>query len=285
MSESWSEPGPSTEPTNPTGRPGPDHPADPSTKPWSGGGREELADAVRRLMALTVTAAAPPEVLAEAARRAGMVADELEPHVPEAGVEPVARFADQSVPSGEVHSLSGAMPFDVVIGSCNPVAVPLTVEFDPPRAIGRATFTPIYEGAPGCVHGAVLAGAFDMVLTAANIIADGAGPTVNLAIRYLKPTLIGQPAVFEAWVTERTDRRTYSQGRLIQGGVVTVEADGEFVNMDRSRIGAMHRRDGATAAGATTARDPGSGASEAMVAPGGNGEAFPAVPEQGGAPR
>jgi hypothetical protein len=30
---------------------------------------------------------------------------------------------------------------------------------------------------------------------------------------------------------------------------VTVEAQGEFVNMDRSRIRAMHRRDGATRTG------------------------------------
>ncbi len=152
---------------------------EPGTKPWSGGGREELADAVRRLMVLTVTAAAPPEVLTEAARRAGMLADELEPHVPAAGVEPVARFADHPDSPREAHTLSAAMPFDVVIGSCNPVALPLTVEFDPPKAVARATFTPVYEGAPGCVHGAVLAGAFDIVLTAANIIADGAGPTVQ----------------------------------------------------------------------------------------------------------
>ena len=218
-------------------------------KPWSGGGREELADAVRRLMALTVTADAPPEVLTELARRAGMLADDLEPHVPAAGNEPVPRYADRSVPPAEAHTLSDAMPFDVVIGSCNPVAVPLAIEFDPPKAIGRATFTPVYEGAPGCVHGAILAGTFDIMLTAANIIANGAGPTVNLSIRYLKPTLITQPAVFEAWVTERTDRRTHSQGRLIQGGVVTVEAQGEFVNMGRSRIRAMHRRDGTAPAG------------------------------------
>ena len=82
------------------------------------------------------------------------------------------------------------------------------------------------------MHGAVLAGAFDIMLTAANVIADGAGPTVNLSIRYRKPTLIGQPAVFEAWVTDRTDRRTHSRGRLHPERVVTVEADGEFVNMD-----------------------------------------------------
>ena len=232
-------------------------PAGPVPRPWSGGGREELADAVRRLMALTVTAAAPPDVLSQAARRAGELADDLEAHVPAAGVEPVARFADRSVSSDGARSMSDAMPFDVVIGSCNPVALPLAIEFEPPKAIGRATFTPIYEGAPGCVHGAILAGAFDIMLTAANIIADGAGPTVQLSVRYLKPTLIGQPAVFEAWVTERTDRRTFSQGRLIQGGVVTVTAEGEFVNMDRSRIQAMHRRGGSAAPGPS---DQGDGA-------------------------
>jgi acyl-coenzyme A thioesterase PaaI-like protein len=228
----------------------PRRPVVPTAKPWSGGGREELADAVRRLMALTVTAAPPPEVLLETARRAGALADELQAHVPVAGAEPTARFADHSVQPEEAHTLAAAMPFDVVIGSCNPVALPLVVEFDPPKALGRATFTAPYEGAPGCVHGAVLAGAFDIMLTAANVIADGAGPTVSLSIRYLKPTLIAEPAYFEAWVTERSDRRTHSQGRLTQGGVVTVEAHGEFVNMDRSRIGAMHRRDEASGADA-----------------------------------
>ena len=111
------------------------------------------------------------------------------------------------------------MPFDVVIGSCNPVALPLTVEFDPPRAIGRAVFTPTYEGAPGCVHGAVLAGAFDIMLTAANVIADGAGPTVSLSIRYLKPTLIGQPArVRGVGDRARPTAGPTAAGRLIQGG-------------------------------------------------------------------
>ena len=219
-----------------------------------------MADAVRRLMALTVTAAAPPGVLADAAGRAAEVADALEAYVPKPGAEPAERFGERSVAPEEAHTLAAAMPFDVVIGSCNPVALPLTIEFDRPRALGLATFTAIYEGAPGLVHGAVLAGAFDIMLTAANVIADGAGPTVSLTVHYLKPTLIGEPAHFEAWVTEQTDRRTFSQGRLIQGGMVTVEAEGEFVNMDRSRIRALHRRDGS---GSGAARPP----SEAGWAP------------------
>ena len=45
------------------------------------------------------------------------------------------------------------MPFDVVIGICNPVALPIAIEFDPPKAIGRAVFTAPYEGAPGWCTG------------------------------------------------------------------------------------------------------------------------------------
>jgi acyl-coenzyme A thioesterase PaaI-like protein len=214
-------------------------------KPWSGHGREELADAVRRLIELTVTSSAPPHLLAETATQAAALADRLEHHVPEPGPEPTARFADDSVHADQAEQLASAMPFDVVIGTCNPIAPPIVIEFERPKAIGRVVFGPTYEGAPGLVHGAVLASAFDIILTAANVIAGGPGPTVSLSIRYRKPTLIGQPSVFEGWVTEIDDRRTHSRGRLLQNGVVTVEAVGEFVNMERSRIAGLHRRDDA----------------------------------------
>ena len=64
-----------------------------------------------------------------------------------------------------------------------------------------------------------------------------------LTIRYLKPTRIGVVSPFESEVTELTERRTHGIGRLIQDGVVTVEAVGEFVNMDRTKINALHRGD------------------------------------------
>ena len=68
------------------------------------------------------------------------------------------------------------MPYDVVVGPFNPVALPVVLDFDPPKALGRAVFDVTYEGAPGCVHGAVLAATFDIILTAANAIV-GAGRT------------------------------------------------------------------------------------------------------------
>jgi acyl-coenzyme A thioesterase PaaI-like protein len=215
----------------------------PTDRPWSGGGREELAAALRRLTELTVTAMAPGPVLQAAAAQMTSLADELEAYVPESGASPVSRFADRSTPPS-ASGLAGAMPFDMVIGSCNPVAPPIEIEFEPPTAVGRVTFSPTYEGAPGVVHGAVLAGAFDMMLTAANVIADGAGPTVSLTIRYRKPTLVGEPCRFESWVTSANGRRTRSVGRLLQGDVVTVEAEGEFVDMARFDVSRMHRREG-----------------------------------------
>ena len=223
-------------PTPPPLRPGP------PGRPWAGGGREELAAAVRRLMELTVTATPAAGTLGEVAAEVDALADRLAFAVPDDGPVPQARFADETVRSEEARTLVSAMPFDMVVGPCNPLAPPIEMWFEPPLAKGRVVFTPTYEGAPGCVHGAALAAAFDIVLTAANVLVDGAGPTVELTIRYRKPTLVGVESTFESWVNEKTDRRTFSEGRLIQDGIVTVEAVGEFVNMERRRIDALHRR-------------------------------------------
>jgi hypothetical protein len=195
-------------------------------------------------MATTVTSLATAELLTEATRELSSVADRLERHTPEWDGVVADRYADHDVESGQRFDMADVMPFDVVIGTCNPVALPLTIEFEPPKAIGHAVFTAPYEGAPGCVHGAVLAGAFDLVLTAANIVTGAAGPTVTLSIRYLHPTVIDRPARFEGWVTSIEGRRIHSRGQLIQAGVVTVEAVGEFITMDRSRLASMHRRGG-----------------------------------------
>ena len=212
----------------------------PPGRPWSGGGREELAAAVRRLMELTVTSAPPPGVLDEVAARVEAASDELEFAVPDDS-EPVPRFAGYDVAVEERSGLTDTMPFDMVAGPCNPLAPPIELWFDPPVARGRAVFAPTYEGAPGWVHGAALAAAFDIILTAANVLADAAGPTVELTIRYRRPTLIGVESLFESQVTEVTDRRTHSRGVLTQNGTVTVEAVGEFVNIDRDKIAALHR--------------------------------------------
>lgn len=196
-----------------------------------------MAEELRRLIRLSVSTAPPAEETAALTARLAAVADRLEAHRPEV---PLPRFmgpADDGPASGP--PLAGTMPFDIVVGGFNPLALPVRLAFEPPRALGYATFNVAYEGAPGCVHGGALAATFDIVFTAANAIAEATGPTVRLEVRYRRPTLIDEEALFEAWVTEVTPRRVYSQGRIVQGGTVTVEAEGEFAVLDHARVRQM----------------------------------------------
>jgi acyl-coenzyme A thioesterase PaaI-like protein len=199
-----------------------------------------LTDVVRRLVALTVSTAASSEVLFQVSSELDLLADRLEAEMPSV---PFPRFMGRE-PRMPLNGsdMESVMPFDPVVGRFNPLALPVRLDIDPPRALGYATFTTPYEGAPGCVHGACIAGAFDLVLTAANLVAGAAGPTVRLALRFRRPTLLGQEAVFEAQVDKRTERRIHTTGRLLQNGEVAVEAQGEFATLDMSQIADLHRR-------------------------------------------
>jgi acyl-coenzyme A thioesterase PaaI-like protein len=199
-----------------------------------------LSDAVRRLIAMTVSTAASGELLAQVASEVDLLADRLQTDLPD---RPFPRFMprDPSKPR-DGREIESAMPFDPVVGRFSPLALPVRIEVDPPKALGHAVFTTPYEGAPGCVHGACIAGAFDIVLTAANMIAGAAGPTVRLALRFRRPTLLRHDALFEAWVEDQTERRIHTVGHLIQDGKVAVEARGEFATLDMSQIADLHRR-------------------------------------------
>lgn len=199
-----------------------------------------LARSVRRLIDLTVTNVAPPEVLERVAGKLDDAAELLAGYEPP---EPHPRFVvPDDAASGTFdpdHDMHAAMPYDPVIGHFNPLALPVSISFEPPLAIGDARFTTAYEGGPGWVHGAVIAAAFDIVLTAANQISNSAGPTVWLTTRYKRPTLVGVDTRFEGEVVANDGRRVTSRGRLIQDGVVCVEAEGEFAVIPLGRLRRM----------------------------------------------
>lgn len=205
----------------------------------------ELADAVRHLTELTVTNAADVGVLEEVTARLRQAAAVLGAHVPDEAhprfVDPgtagaPAAGAGADTETAGTRSMERSMPYDPVIGRFNPLALPVQVWFDPPLALASACFTTPYEGGPGWVHGAAIAATFDIVLTAANHLAQSAGPTVWLTVRFRRPTLVGVEARFEAEVVDNDGRRVRSKGRLVQDGVVCVEAEGEFAVLDPARI-------------------------------------------------
>ncbi len=204
----------------------------------------ELADAVRRLAELTVVSGAPADELRDVVAALQMAVGRLEEHVPE--TSPPKFFPRAPADPTDGSSMHDAMPFDLVIGRYNPLAPPVVVSFEPPKAIGRTRFSSAYEGASGWVHGAAIAAALDIVLTAANRLEEAAGPTVRLTLQYRRPTLLDRESVFESWVEQIGENRVVSKGRLLQDGVVKVEAEGEFAilapdSMEVRRTGSARR--------------------------------------------
>ena len=188
-----------------------------------------MADAVRRLVRITTNNTGDAAWTADAARRLAELADSLEPALP-ASAPP--RYGALRPPE-DPHDI---FPYDPVLGLYNPLALPIEMEWHPPRAIGRATFDTPYEGPPGCVHGAVLAAAFDQVINVANIHSGTAGPTATLTLAYKRPTPLAAPLEFEAWV-ESVDGRKISSRALVRcAGEVTVEASGLFIWVQPDRV-------------------------------------------------
>jgi len=188
---------------------------------------ERLVDGVRRLIALAVTADAPADVLRRAARHVAHAAEALAPHG--ASSRRTTRQAGAADPAA-------VMPFDPVIGALSPLAPPLHCRWEPPTAIGEVCFTAPYEGPPGCVHGGMIAAAFDQVFNVANLMLGTAGPTASLQLHYRRPTPLQVPLRFEGWQDRVEGRRVYTRGRLLAGDRVTVEAEGLFVLVPVERI-------------------------------------------------
>ena len=61
--------------------------------------------------------------------------------IPEGVQEAAAELTepDEDGPPLDV-PLGGAMPYDVIVGPFNPIALPVVLDFEPPRALGRAVF-------------------------------------------------------------------------------------------------------------------------------------------------
>jgi acyl-coenzyme A thioesterase PaaI-like protein len=189
---------------------------------------ERLVEEMRRLIELAVTADAPDEALRRALRHVGDAADALAPHRGD-GSRRTSRQPGSADPAA-------VMPFDPVIGPLSPLAPPLRCRWEPPTAIGEVCFTAAYEGPPGCVHGGMIAAAFDQVFNVANLMLGTAGPTASLRLHYRRPTPLQVPLRFEGW-RERVDgRRVHTRGRLVAGDRTTVEAEGLFVLIPLERI-------------------------------------------------
>jgi acyl-coenzyme A thioesterase PaaI-like protein len=197
--------------------------------------KRRLAAALRELIGLCVTSGAPEEVLREAAERAEAIAASLS-GFPGKSFQEAHRLAREA---SDVHEFADR---GVLVGLSNPVAPPMRFRFENGASIGEVTFGAAFEGAPGWVHGGIVAAAFDQLFGHLQVTMGVPSLTGNLTIHYRRGTPLHTPLTFEARVERREGRRSHVTGRCYARGELTAESESVFVEVDPARMREMFKQ-------------------------------------------
>ncbi len=205
-----------------------------SAMPASGAWAEKrrLAKAMRLVIERLVTSDAPEAELALAADRLEDYAEHLKTHPK---LDRYTGFAE-TANAGDVAAFFDQSP---LIGLANPLSPPIALWAEEGTVYGRVRFGSAYEGPPGCVHGGMVAAAFDEVLGFAQSLTGHPGFTGTLTVRYRKPTPLHTELRFEARVARVEGRKIFAEGRLFAGDALTAEAEGIFVSVGPERFQAL----------------------------------------------
>lgn len=198
--------------------------------------KRRLAAAMRLVMEHLVPSNAPEDEL----RRA---ADGLERYAAALAEHPRLKNIHghpESATSGDVGAFFDQSPF---IGLANPLAPPITIgKAGERKAVAVVTFGSAYEGAPGCVHGGFVAGAFDEVLGYVNALSGQGGMTGRLTIHFRSPTPLHTELFFEAEILRIEGRKIYTAGTLFAGERLCAEAEGLFISVGREKFQELLRQ-------------------------------------------
>ncbi|MEO8695014.1 MAG: PaaI family thioesterase [Acidimicrobiales bacterium] len=110
------------------------------------------------------------------------------------------------------------------IGEYNPCFPVYRLTCADGRGEGEVDFPIVYEGPPGIVHGGFLALLFDCVLQHLNCDLGVAGKTVNINVRYRRPTPLRTKLRIVA-TREIVDRKILSNAQLFHEGELLCEAE------------------------------------------------------------
>jgi acyl-coenzyme A thioesterase PaaI-like protein len=192
--------------------------------------QRRLADRMRTVIDRLVATSAPEEALRYAADSLERLAAEFEQY-PQGNT--YEGFAEAANAGGDQQAFFDHSP---LIGLANPLSPPVVIRVEDDHIDGRVSFGAAYEGPPGCVHGGYIAAAFDEVLGSAQSLGGRPGMTGTLTIRYRSPTPLHTPLRFEARVTGVDGRKIFTTGRCFADDVLTAEAEGIFISIDRERV-------------------------------------------------
>ena len=88
-----------------------------------------------------------------------------------------------------------------------------------------------YVGAPGMVHGGILAACFDQVAGYCAVYNHYLGFTASLEIEYKKPAYLYRELTFTAQVTEAAKRHAVVEAQCREGDQLLARCQGVFVRI------------------------------------------------------
>lgn len=192
--------------------------------------RARLGDALRALLEQLPDADVDEATLESAAAAVGEVAARL---------EQAPRISSEAdVPFAGMGNFQHTSP---IVGLSNPVAPPFEFEIDNEagEVRGRGRFGKTHEGAPGIVHGGLLAAVFDELLGLATIFSGKPGMTGTLTVRYLHPTPTHHELLMVARLDEKSGRRLHVSAECRADEVLTAVAEGLFVSVESQKFDAL----------------------------------------------
>jgi predicted NBD/HSP70 family sugar kinase len=192
----------------------------------------QVGERLRRVIDRLTATSAPPEVLRSMAASLAGVEAQLEPY---RSVRDYTGFAEASGLGPD----RAFFDWSPLLGRANPLAPPLTLSLEGDVVVGVGRFGIAYEGPPGCVHGGLIAAAFDEVLGLTQSLSGRAGMTGTLTIRYRSPTPLHTELRIEGRLTSVSGRKVLTEGRMLAGETLTAEATGLFISIEPERFRAL----------------------------------------------
>lgn len=205
--------------------------------PWAA--RRRLAAALRQLIDRCARAETDAATL-DAARAQVEAALALLPE----GRTAAEAFADASYFSHPaVYIDRGAL-----LGQSNPVAPPMNIRWERGREGGRSVCDLIlgeaYVGAPGMVHGGMVAACFDQLLGHAVVMSGASALTGRLSVSFPRPTRLHTPLRWEGRVVSTDGRRIEVTGTCADADGVTAKAEATFIELGADRARSIIRAQG-----------------------------------------
>jgi acyl-coenzyme A thioesterase PaaI-like protein len=151
--------------------------------------------------------------------------------------------------TGAAASWGGYMDMTMFGGGVNPLGMPMPVDFGlddegRPFAQGTVRLGRAYLGGPNMVHGGYVAGLLDHMFGLALHAGPMVAVTATLTVRYLAPTPVGQDLRLRAWFEPAKGRRVVGRATCHHGEVLTAEAEGLFLKVDRVKMAERNGGDG-----------------------------------------